>query len=59
MAQLRRGLVYRFACSIPDHDSEELIITGGYHTLKTVSVYSEAGWTSSCLWQYQYFSIIQ
>ena len=36
----------RFACAIPDPDNEEqLIITGGKDTLKTVSVYKEeAGW---------------
>ena len=34
----------RHACAIPDPDNEEVIITGGVYTLKTVSVYSEAGW---------------
>ena len=34
----------REACSIPDYDNEEVIIIGGYYTMKTVSVYSEAGW---------------
>ena len=33
-----------FACSIPDQDKEELIITGGSDTRTTVSVYNEAGW---------------
>jgi len=33
-----------FACSIPNPDDNEVIITGGNSTLKTVSVYSEAGW---------------
>jgi len=35
-----------FACSISDPDNEEVIITGGgeYPAVKTVSVYSEAGW---------------
>merc|ERR1711971_202316 len=32
------------ACSIPDPDNEEVIITGGDTALKTVSVYSGAGW---------------
>ena len=30
--------------AIPDNDNEELIITGGLDTLKTVSVYNEAGY---------------
>ena len=30
----------RWACSIPDNDKDEVIITGGSETLKTVSVYS-------------------
>ena len=34
----------RFACSIPDPDKEEVIITGGEFTMNIVSVYSEAGW---------------
>ena len=34
----------RGACSIPDPDREEVIITGGAYTRTTVSVYSEAGW---------------
>jgi len=32
------------ACAIPDHDNKAVIITGGWRTLKTVSVYSELGW---------------
>ena len=31
------------SCGIPDPDNEEIIITGG-PSMKTVSVYSEAGW---------------
>ena len=31
------------ACAIPDPDNEEVIITGGTSTMKTVSVYSKAG----------------
>ena len=34
----------RQACSIPDPDNEEVIITGGEYTMTKVSVYSEAGW---------------
>ena len=34
----------RSACSIPDPDQEEVIITGGVYTMTTVSVYSEDGW---------------
>ena len=34
----------RNACAIPDPDNEELIITGGTHTMSTVSVYREDGW---------------
>ena len=34
----------RYACSIPDTDNEEVIITGGKDTTTTVSVYNEAGW---------------
>ena len=37
-----------YACAIPDHGNEEVIITGGHlsgdNGMKTVSVYSEAGW---------------
>ena len=35
---------YSYACAIPDNDNEALIITGGLYTLKTVSVYNEAGY---------------
>ena len=35
---------YSYACAIPDNDNEQLIITGGLYTLKTVSVYNEAGY---------------
>ena len=31
-------------CGISDTNNEEVIITGGLYTQKTVSVYSEAGW---------------
>merc|ERR1712066_331703 len=31
------------ACAIPDPDNEEVIITGGYYTKTTVSVYNKAG----------------
>ena len=33
----------RYACAIPDSDNEEVIITGGWWTLKTVSVYTKDG----------------
>ena len=33
----------RYACAIPDQEEEEVIITGGYDTLTTVSVYNETG----------------
>ena len=33
----------RDACAIPDPDNEEVIITGGYYTRTTVSVYNKAG----------------
>ena len=38
-----------YACGVPDPDTDELIITGGWDTLTTgglttVSVYTEAGW---------------
>ena len=33
----------REACAIPDPDNEEVIITGGRHTMTTVSVYNKAG----------------
>ena len=31
------------ACAISDSENEEVIITGGFHTRTTVSVYSDAG----------------
>ena len=34
----------RNACAIPDPDNEELIISGGTHTMSRVSVYREDGW---------------
>ena len=34
--------IYRAACAIPEEDS--LVITGGLHTLRTVSRYSITGW---------------
>ena len=33
-----------YACSIPDPDQEELVITGGRESLTQVSVYNESGW---------------
>ena len=33
----------REACAIPDPDNDEVVITGGYHTKTTVSVYNKAG----------------
>ena len=38
------SFLYSRACPIPDPDNEEVIITGGYHAMKIVSVYSKAGW---------------
>ena len=34
----------RYACSIPDPDQEEMVITGGRLSLTRVSVYNESGW---------------
>ena len=34
----------RAACSIPDPDNEEVIVTGGMVTRQIVSVYSKDGW---------------
>ena len=34
----------RYACAITDQHKKEVIITGGYDTGTTVSVYSPAGW---------------
>ena len=37
-------LIYdRRACAIPDPDNEEVIITGGWDTWSTVSVYNTEG----------------
>ena len=33
-----------YACAIPDPDLQRVIITGGYYTLNTVSVYRVEGW---------------
>ena len=35
---------YSWACAIPDHDTNTVVITGGQYTLTTVSVYSVQGW---------------
>ena len=36
--------LYRNACSIQDPLSESVIITGGFHTPETVSLYNKTGW---------------
>ena len=41
---MRHHISDRNACSIPDPDKEEVIITGGFYKRTIVSVYSEAGW---------------
>ena len=35
---------FSWACAIPDEDTVNVIITGGYYTRNTVSVYSVEGW---------------
>ena len=35
---------YSSACSIEDPDTETVVITGGYDTMTTVSVYGLQGW---------------
>ena len=35
---------FSWACSIEDPDTETVVITGGYKTLTTVSVYGLQGW---------------
>ena len=35
---------YRFACSIPDQDTDTVVVTGGYYTTTTVSRYGKDGW---------------
>ena len=44
LLSIQQFIFNRYACAIPDEDNEELIITGGYDTMTTVSVYNEAGW---------------
>ena len=34
----------RRACAIPDPDNDEVIITGGYYTRTTVSIYNKDGY---------------
>ena len=34
---------YRYACSIPDPDTDTVLVTGGKYTLNTVSRYSKRG----------------
>ena len=35
---------YSLACAIPDEDTGTIIITGGWDTRNTVSVYNVKGW---------------
>ena len=44
LLSIQQFIFNRYACAIPDEDNEELIITGGYDTMTTVSVYNETGW---------------
>ena len=34
----------RYACAIPDPEMQRVIITGGWHTMNTASVYGVQGW---------------
>ena len=44
MVFLHRLFYYRYACAIPDPDTNTVVITGGILTGNTVSVYSVQGW---------------
>ncbi len=44
LLKIQQFIFDRWACAIPDQDEEEVIITGGFDIMTTVSVYNEAGW---------------